>query len=246
MEKIYFVMPAYNESENIKDTIAQWYPVVEKINMMDECSAVLAIANDGSKDNTFEIMDGMKSKYPLFEPIDKPNGGHGQTVLYLYRHAIANGADYIFQTDSDGQTDPEEFWQMFENRHDYDMQIGNRNHRQDGGSRVFVTKVLKIVVWLMFHEWVIDANTPFRLMQKDKLLAVMDVIPQDYFLCNVAITSIAQKWDYKIKFYPITFKPRQGGGNSINFKRIVRIGWKALGDFKQINKNVKTKKECQD
>ena len=34
MEKIYFVMPAYNESENIKDTIHQWYPVVEKINEM--------------------------------------------------------------------------------------------------------------------------------------------------------------------------------------------------------------------
>lgn len=239
MEKIYFVMPAYNESENIKETVQQWYPVIEKINKMDDCEAVLAIANDGSKDNTFEVMQSMRGAFKYFEPLTKENGGHGQTVLFLYRYAIEHGADYIFQTDSDGQTDPEEFWQMFENRHNYDFQIGYRQGRQDGASRVFVTKTLRLVVWLMFHEWVTDANTPFRLMQKDKLKAIMDVIPQDYFLCNVAISAIAVKWRYKIKFYKITFKPRQGGVNSINMKRIFKIGWKALGDFRKINAKLK-------
>ena len=242
MEKIYFVMPAYNEAENIEDTIKQWYPVVEKISMGGARSAKLVIANDGSKDNTFAIMEGLKEKYPLFEPLDKLNSGHGATVLYLYRYAIENGADYIFQTDSDGQTNPEEFWQLFEHRHDYDFQIGYRKGRQDGASRVFVTKTLRLVVWLMFHEWVTDANTPFRLMQRDKLKAIMDVIPQDYFLCNVAISAIAVKWHYKIKFYEITFKPRQGGVNSINMKRILKIGWKALGDFRRINKNLEQTK----
>lgn len=241
MEKFYFVMPAYNESENIVETINQWYPVVEKINTFDGCKAILAIANDGSKDNTFEVMQKLKDEgnYPYFEPLTKKNGGHGQTVLYLYRHAISNGADYIFQTDSDGQTDPEEFWQMFDNRDKYDFQIGYRQGRQDGSSRVFVTKTLRLVVWLMFHEWVTDANTPFRLMKRNKLKAIMDVIPDDYFLCNVAISAIAVKWHYKIKFYKITFKPRQGGVNSINMKRIFKIGLKALGDFRRINANLK-------
>lgn len=30
MDNVYFVMPAYNEAENIESTIQQWYPVVEK------------------------------------------------------------------------------------------------------------------------------------------------------------------------------------------------------------------------
>ena len=191
MEKFYFVMPAYNEAENIQQTIRQWYPVVEKINQMEACEAVLAIADDGSKDNTYQIMSQAKEEGGLehFEPVTKPNGGHGQTVLFLYRHALAHGADYVFQTDSDGQTNPDEFWQMFEHRHDYDFQIGYRKGRQDGAGRVFV----------------------------------------------------AVKWDYRIKFYEITFKPRQGGVNSINMKRIFKIGWKALGDFRRINRNIKKK-----
>ena len=238
MDKIYFVMPAYNEAENIEDTIKQWYPVVDKLSK-DGVDSKLCIANDGSKDNTFAIMSSLKERYPLFEPLDKPNSGHGATVLYLYRHAINHGADYVFQTDSDGQTNPEEFWQMWDNREKYDFQIGHRLGRQDGGSRVFVTKTLRLVVWLMFHEWVTDANTPFRLMRAYKLQPIMDVIPQDYFLCNVAISAIAVKWNYKIGWYKITFKPRQGGVNSINMKRIIKIGWKALGDFRTINKNLK-------
>lgn len=228
-------MPAYNEAENIEDVVKQWHPVVEKCGK--DCR--LVIANDGSKDNTYAIMQQLQIKYPQLVALDKPNSGHGATVLYLYRYAIENGAEYIFQTDSDGQTDPDEFWQMYENKEKYDFQIGTRGGRQDGVSRVFVTKTLRLVVWLMFHEWVKDANTPFRLMQVDKLKVIMDVIPSDYFLCNVAISAIAVKWNYKIGWYPITFKPRQGGVNSINMKRIFKIGVKALSDFRTINKSLR-------
>ena len=44
--------------------------------------------------------------------LDKPNGDHGSTVLYGYRYAIKNHADYIFQTDSDGQTNLGKFEQF--------------------------------------------------------------------------------------------------------------------------------------
>ena len=231
-------MPAYNEAANIEGTIQQWYPVVEKCNEMCGDSR-LVIANDGSKDDTFAIMQRLAVQYPLLVPIDKPNSGHGATVLFLYRYAIEHGASYIFQTDSDGQTSPDEFWQMYDNKEKYDFQIGNRQGRQDGASRVFVTKTLRFIVWIMFHEWVVDANTPFRLMNALKLRTILKVIPQDFFLCNVAISAIATKWKYNIGWYNITFRPRQGGTNSINFRRIVKIGWKAIGDFREINKNMK-------
>ena len=178
-------------------------------------------------------------KYPYLIPLNKPNSGHGATVLYLYRYALEQGADLIFQTDSDGQTLPEEFWPMWDRRYKYDFHIGTRGGRQDGASRVFVTKTLRLVVWLMFGVWVRDANTPFRLMNAQTLKKVMEVIPEDFFLANVAVSAIAVKWKESIAWYRITFRPRQGGVNSINMKRIFKIGWKALGDFRKINKSSK-------
>lgn len=231
-------MPAYNEEANIEDVIKQWHPICENINKLGD-NAKLVIANDGSKDNTFGIMTQLQDKYPFLIPLDKANSGHGATVLYLYHYAIDNGADYVFQTDSDGQTLPEEFWQMWDNKEKYDFQIGTRGGRQDGGSRVFVTKTLRFVVWCMFHVWVKDANTPFRLLNIEKLKPILDIIPVDYNLANVAVSAIAVRWKYNIAWYPITFRPRQGGVNSINMKRIFKIGVKALSDFRMINRNLK-------
>lgn len=235
-EKFYFVMPAYNEAENIESVVRDWYPVIEEINREHE--AYLMIANDGSKDNTYEIMKNLKKEYPYFIPIDKANSGHGATLLFLYHKAIEEGADYIFQTDSDGQTNPREFWTFYNQRHEYDFQIGTRGGREDGFSRIVVTRVLRLVVWLMFHVWVKDANTPFRLMSSICLKEILAVVPKDFFLSNVAISAIAVRWNKKIAWYPITFRPRQGGVNSINMKRIFKIGLNAIRDFYKINRNI--------
>ena len=235
MDKIYFVMPAYNEEENIEEVVRMWHPVVEGIGGESR----LVIANDGSKDNTYAKMLELQKAYPLLVPLDKPNSGHGATVLFLYRYALENGADYVFQTDSDGQTLPQEFVSFYENREEYDFVIGSRRGRQDGKSRVVVTRVLRLVVWMMFHVWVKDANTPFRLMKTERLKNIMEVVPPDFFLSNVAISAIAVRWKYRIKWIPVTFRPRQGGVNSINLKRIFKIGWKALGDFRKIVKGLK-------
>ena len=81
METIYFVMPAYNEEMNIEEVIRQWHPICEQI-YIEGNAAKLVIANDGSKDKTFDIIQSLQSKYPYLKPLNKENSGHGATVLY--------------------------------------------------------------------------------------------------------------------------------------------------------------------
>ena len=237
MDKLYIVIPAYNEEANIKQVIEDWYPIVEKYNGNGESR--LVIIDDGSKDHTYEIMKTYAEGRPLFHPITKPNGGHGATVLYGYNYALENGADYVFQTDSDGQTLPSEFHQFWEEKENYDMVIGWRNTREDGSSRVFVTKTLKFVLKLCFGVSITDANTPFRLMNAETMKKYIGYIPKDFNLSNVILSVIYAKAKCKVKFIPITFRPRQGGVNSINMKRIFGIGKQALVDFREINKSLK-------
>ena len=89
-------------------------------------------------------------------------------MLYGYKYALKNGADYIFQTDSDGQTLPEEFEPFWKRRQKYDMVIGWRKDRQDGISRVFVTKTLKLVIRICFGVNLTDANTPYQMCIRDR------------------------------------------------------------------------------
>lgn len=232
-DKLYIVMPAYNEEENIGNVIDAWYPIVEKYNGGGDSR--LVIIDDGSKDKTYEIMRHMAESRPLFCPISKPNEGHGATVLYGYRYALGQHADYVFQTDSDGQTMPEEFHQFWELRDKYAMVIGYRNKRQDGVSRVLVTKTLKFVIRLCFHVSVTDANTPFRLMEAEGLRENLQWVPEGFNLSNVLLSVIYAKRRQQVKYVPITFRPRQGGKNSINLPKIVHIGKKAFSDFREMN-----------
>lgn len=237
MEKLYIVIPVYNEEENIRQVIEDWYPVVEKHNGNGQSRLVLI--DDGSKDKTYSIIEECAQKYPLIKSITKQNEGHGATVLYGYNYAIENGADYVFQTDSDGQTLPSEFEQFWECKNDHEMVIGHRSKREDGASRFFVTKVLKGVIRICFGVSVTDANTPFRLMKADVLAENLKLVPEKFNLSNVIISVIYAKKNYNVKYIPITFRPRQGGVNSINLKKISKIGVQAIKDFRKINKTLK-------
>jgi glycosyltransferase involved in cell wall biosynthesis len=230
MDKLYICIPAYNEEANIREVARSWHDVVVKIGE----DSKLVIIDDGSKDNTYNILMELSKELPQLVPVTKPNGGHGATVLYGYHYALENKADYIFQTDSDGQTLPDEFWSFWEQRKEYSALIGYRNHREDGVSRIFVTKTLKFVLWCIFHLNIPDANTPFRLMSAAVLRKHIGKIPADFNLSNIMLSVCLVKYDEKLKFIPITFRPRQGGVNSINLKKIVKIGAQAIRDFKRL------------
>ena len=166
------------------------------------------------------------------ELLSKVNGGHGSAVLFGYRYALENNADWIFQTDSDGQTNPDEFPKFWELHESYDAILGNRqSDRQDGQSRILVENILRLILKIIFKVNVPDANAPFRLMKSELVQKYIEKMPRDYNLPNVMFTTFFVFFKENIEFVKISFRPRQGGVNSINLKKIVKIGWKAMGDF---------------
>lgn len=234
-DNLYIVMPAYNEEENIEEVVKEWHPIVEEIGN----DSRLVVVDDGSKDNTYKKLCELKEKYPLLEPVTKKNEGHGATILYAYQYAISKNASYIFQTDSDGQTLASEFWGFWDDREKYAAIIGHRNHRQDGFSRIVVTKTLKLVLKCIFGLNITDANTPYRLMKREILEKYIKEIPEKFNLSNVMLTVLLVQNNEKVEFRPITFRPRQGGVNSINIKKIIGIGKQAVKDFWHIKKTMK-------
>lgn len=235
MEKLYIIIPAYNEEENIEEVAREWHEVVKKIGE----SSRLVIINDGSKDHTYQKLQELSNELKQLIPLTKANEGHGATLLYGYDYALKAGADYIFQTDSDGQTLASEFPVFWEQRNCYEVLIGYRNHREDGFSRVIVTKTLKAVLFLIFGLKITDANTPYRLMKKDTLQKYLPMVPDKFNLSNVMLTVLFVANHVNITFIPITFRPRQGGVNSINLKKITKIGIQAVRDFRVIRRKMR-------
>jgi len=227
-------MPAYNEQDNIESVVRAWYPVLTGKSEQSR----LIIADSGSTDKTHDILLGLKAELPQLGILSDTGKQHGPKLIALYKYAISNGADYIFQTDSDGQTDPAEFDAFWQIRETYDAVLGHRSVRGDGESRAFVEHVVCMLLKLFFGVNVPDANAPFRLMRTKTVAKYIDRFEDDYNLPNIMLTTFFAHYHDRIIFKEITFKPRQAGVNSINIPKIVKIGWKALGDFKTFRKGM--------
>lgn len=235
-DKLYIVIPAYNEAANIKRLIDDWYPIIDEHN--GDGQSRLVIVNDGSTDDTYKLIQEAASSKPLLIALTKPNGGHGSTVLFGYRYAIKHDADFIFQTDSDNQTNPDEFEGFWQLRNTFDAIIGNRNHRKDGEQRVLVEKTLLMLLHMYFGVKIPDSNAPFRLMRTSLVAKYIDKLPANYNLPNVMLTTYFAYFNENITFKDISFIPRQGGVNSINLSKIFKIGIKAIGDFRQLKRQI--------
>lgn len=236
MDSLYIVMPAYNEEKNIERVVEEWYPILDDKGE----NSKLVIADFGSKDSTHEILMKLrKTKYPKLEILENKNQFHGPKVIDLYDYAIRQGADYIFQTDSDGQTNPAEFNEFWKDRKNYVGIFGNRTVRGDGKDRAFVEKTVCFLLKIYFGVKVPDANAPFRLMKTEVVKKYLYRLPSDYNLPNIMMTTYFAYYKENIKFKEISFKPRTAGVNSINMHRIFKIGWKALGDFHRLKKGMK-------
>ena len=228
MNSLYIVMPAYNEEDNIEAVIRQWYP---KLEGKSEKSR-LVIADSGSKDNTHNIIMNLKENgFEKIEILTDTNQYHGPKVIVLYKYAIKNGIDFIFQTDSDGQTNPDEFDFFWDNRMNYSGIFGNRTIRGDGKSRAFVEKIVCLLVRVFFGVKVPDANAPFRLMKTHIVEKYIDRLPEDYNIPNIMITTYFEYYKETILFKEISFKPRTAGTNSVNVGKILNIGIKAIREF---------------
>lgn len=232
MDKLYIVMPAYNEEENIEQVVSDWYPVLQNAGE----DSRLVIVDDGSKDNTYKILNELKQDYPKMLPLTKPNSGHGATCLYAYRYALKNDADYIFQTDSDGQTLAELFPPFWDIRKEYDMIIGSREIREDGIFRLIITRSLRLIINLFFGVFVRDANLAYRLMKATALKQALAIIPLDFNLSNILISIVFAKKEMRVKSIPVTVRPRQGGVNSLFAPQIIKIGFRAIKDLWRFRK----------
>ncbi len=247
-DTLYIVIPAYNEEANLEELLAGWYPMLDCAGPQSR----ILIINDGSKDGTAEILVRLQEDYPQLTYLNEENKGHGPSLIQAYTYAVEAGADYIFQTDSDNQTSPLDFPDLWMRRKAYPVCAGFRRNREDGKARVFVSKVLTAVLAIFYRVRVKDANVPFRLYRSSVLAVLLPKVSADFKLINALLMAETRKLGLLHYYHDITFSARQKGSNSINPKKIFLIGRQAIASlFREsrkffANKNMLRNKLAQE
>jgi dolichol-phosphate mannosyltransferase len=228
------VMPVYNEEANIRAVVVEWIAALEPLGV----GFVVLAVNDGSKDGTADALRRLAAERPgLVEPVEQANAGHGRACRTGYDLAVARGAAWTLQIDSDGQCDPSHFADFWSGRAEVDVIFGVRRSRDDGRMRAAISAVCGAAASLLSGVDLKDANVPYRLIRTETLGRALDRIPRDFDMQNIALT-VALKRDRSLRwrYVPIHFRNRQGGTNSINLRRIVAMGWTMLTSLHRIGR----------
>ncbi|HEY7333507.1 MAG TPA: glycosyltransferase family 2 protein [Bryobacteraceae bacterium] len=213
------VMPAWNEAEIIEDCVREWYDeVVSKI-----AAAELIVVDDCSTDSTGVIVSNVGKALPGVRCVrPERNGGHGKALRTGFDHATQ---PFVFQTDSDRQHKPADFWKCWELRERADFVFGIRKQRADGAVRIVITRGMRILNLAIWGVWVRDANCPFKLMRREALAKVLEQIPRDCFIPMVLVSILARKMRFRIAEAEVEHLPRKGGTQSL--KGLVK--WARVG-----------------
>lgn len=226
---LWVIMPVYNEEEALPKVLDEWIPELEK-HLSGHYT--LCVMNDGSKDSTWQVIQEYAKNYPQIHAIDKANSGHGQTCIDGYKIALDNGADWVFQIDSDGQCVPEHFEDLLSKLDTSKVAYGFRQTREDGFQRFIVSRFVTLFVWGATGVWVKDANVPYRIMHRSTLEPIMEKIPRDFHLCNILVSTY-QKKNFGIAWINIHFRDRIGGSPSVKTVSFIKHGFHLFSQLKQ-------------
>ncbi|MCX6726916.1 MAG: glycosyltransferase family 2 protein, partial [Candidatus Shapirobacteria bacterium] len=171
MPELSVFFPCYNEEKNIANTFNKALPIIKEIAHKWE----VILINDGSKDNTAEILDKIVKKYPKNVKIvtHNPNRGYGaafKSGLYAAKYP------WIAFTNADGQFDFNDIKTLIstQNNTKADMVIGYYLGRKVSFVRILGSKIWQILVFILFGLWVVDTDCGFKLINK----RIPDIIPK--------------------------------------------------------------------
>ena len=106
------------------------------------------ICEDGSSDNTLEILKKLKKKFKIRILSKKEKQGYSTAVMSGIK--ISANADYLLIMDSDGQCDPRQIFKFWNARKKADLVVGYRIERKDFLYRKFFSDFAKFVYGFFF------------------------------------------------------------------------------------------------
>ena len=192
----YVVLPAYNEATRIQ-------PVIEAI---AEKGYNMVIINDGSSDNTFDVILESKKKYPnrihLFSLII--NRGVGVATQTGFEAVLRFNPKYIVSMDSDGQHSPDDLDNVIEPLVSgrAEAVIGVRPLEDMPKSRNFANSVMNFLTKIFYGVDVSDSQTGFRALTIDALNNIT-INARGYLISSEFIREIN---DNKISFEEVTIQ----------------------------------------
>jgi|SRR3989344_3583076 len=218
-EMISAIIPLYNEAPNLHLLYKKLKSGLHKTNKPYE----VIFVNDGSKDNSDSILKEIFEKDKENVVIINFRKNEGKAVALDTGIKYSKG-DIIVTLDSDLQHDPEEIPLLIKRLDEgFDLVTGARKERRDAIGRIWFSKIVNLILFLLTGFKSKDFYCGFKAYRKE---IVKELVPKKDIYRFIAY--ISYKRGYKVTETPITYHPRKFGKSKYGIKLFQRAFYDIL------------------
>lgn len=226
MDKLYLVIPCYNEEKVLPETSKQLRAKIQSLIEKDKISSQsrIVFVNDGSNDRTWEIIEELHRCDPLFQGIKlSRNEGH-QNALLAGLMTVKEKCDMVISLDADLQDDINAIDEMVEKYYQgCDIVYGVRSARDtDTAFKRKTAEGYYKVIKLLGGD-VVYNHADYRLMSRRALDGLEKFKEVNLFLRGV-VPMIGYKSD---KVY-YARKERFAGESKYPLKKMIAFAWEGI------------------
>lgn len=207
-----FVIPARDEEKTVESLYHQISSVVGNLVTNFE----IIFIDDGSTDNTFEILKKLSLKDKHLRVI-KLRGGFGKSIALQTGFNEAQG-DIIFTMDADLQDDPTDIPKFLKKLDEgYDLVSGWKKVRYDPLTKTFPSKMGNQLVRMLTHLPIHDSNCGYKAYRKE-VLNDLNLYGELYKYIPI----FAQSNNFKVGEVVISHHARKFGKSKFGMERNIK------------------------
>jgi glycosyltransferase involved in cell wall biosynthesis len=215
--------PAYNDSGTIASLVITALRTARTLTPDHE----VIVINDGSADNTAEILDELARTYPEVRVVHhEKNRGYGGALRTGFATATR---ELIFYTDGDAQYDPAEMvvlWHAFND--EVDLVNGYKISRSDPLHRIIIGRIYHHTVKILFGLTVRDVDCDFRMMRR----SIFDKVRLEKNSGVICLEMMKKITDAKFRIAEVPVHHYHRAYGKSQFFNFRRLGRTAIDVFK--------------
>lgn len=220
---ISIVVPAYNEEK----AIPLFFNEIEKVSQKIGLEFEYIFVNDGSKDNTLQVLKSLHQEHKNVHYIDFSRN-FGKEAALLAGLEQSKG-DFVAVMDADLQDPPELLEEMYSLllTGEYDV-VGTRRVTRDGepAIRSFFARLFYLMINKISSTEMIDGARDFRLMTRQVVASILEL--KEYNRFSKGIFS----WvGYKTKYLEYKNRQRVAGETSWSFWGLLKYSIEGIINF---------------
>jgi dolichol-phosphate mannosyltransferase len=235
----WLILPTYNEAENIEAIVAAAGDVLATATRDGRFAGAyrILVVDDGSPDGTGRIADALAERDPSVDVLHRTEkNGIGPAYLAGFGHALAHGAGYVMEMDSDFSHDPGDLARLLaavdrQAPDSADVALGSRyvpggGVRDWGLVRRFVSEGGSTYARWVLGLQVRDLTGGFKCFRREALEAIhFDGVRSKGYAFQVELTYRAVRAGFRVVEVPIVFRDRQDGQSKMSWRIAAEAMW---------------------